>query len=42
MIPVHTGDEIPEFLLGSQWLEIRELVVNKPEGILTLAKPTNG
>lgn len=36
IIPVHVGDEIPEVLMGSQWLEILELIVNKPRGILTL------
>jgi len=37
-IPVHVGDEIPEFLIGAQWLEVMELAVNKPEGILTLSR----
>jgi predicted aspartyl protease len=37
-IPVHVGDEIPEFLIGAGWLEIMELAVNKPEGILTLSR----
>ncbi|MBC1194763.1 aspartyl protease [Microcystis aeruginosa BLCCF158] len=36
IIPVHAGDEIPETLLGSQWLEIVELVVNKSKEILTI------
>jgi predicted aspartyl protease len=36
LIPVHVGDEIPDFLLGTQWLEIVEIVVNKPKGVLTL------
>jgi predicted aspartyl protease len=36
IIPVHVGDEIPEILMGSQWLEILELIINKPRGILTL------
>ncbi|WP_363267575.1 aspartyl protease [Okeania sp. SIO2B3] len=35
-IPVHVGEEIPEFLIGSQWLEIMELTVNKSEDILKL------
>jgi len=26
-IPVHVGDEIPEFLIGAQWLEIMELAL---------------
>jgi clan AA aspartic protease len=37
-IPVHVGDEIPEFLIGAQWLEVMELTINKPEGILTLSR----
>lgn len=36
IIPVHVGDALPEILIGSQWLEIMELAVNKPRGILTL------
>lgn len=36
LIPVHVGDEIPDILLGTQWLEIIEIVVNKPKGVLTL------
>ncbi len=35
-IPVHIGDELTENLLGAQWLETMQLVVNKPQGILTL------
>lgn len=35
-IPVHVGDELPENLLGAQWLETMQLVVNKPQGILIL------
>ncbi|NJK75549.1 MAG: aspartyl protease [Oscillatoriales cyanobacterium RU_3_3] len=35
-VPVHVGDELPEILIGSQWLESMQLVVNKPRGILTL------
>ena len=37
-IPVHVGEEIPEILIGVQWLEIMELSVNKPKGILTLSR----
>lgn len=37
-ILVHIGDEIPEFLIGAGWLEVMELAVNKPKGILTLSK----
>lgn len=36
IIPVHVGDELSEILIGSQWLDRMELVVNKPQGILTL------
>ena len=36
IIPVHVGDNLPEILIGSQWLEIMELAVNKPREILTL------
>ncbi len=36
VVPVHVGDELIENLLGSQWLETMQLVVNKPQGILTL------
>lgn len=35
-VPVHIGDELSENLLGSQWLETMQLVVNKLQGILTL------
>ena len=36
VIPVHVGGELPEILIGSQWLDRMQLVVNKPIGILTL------
>lgn len=36
IIPVHIGNELTENLIGSQWLETMQLVVNKPQGILTL------
>ncbi|WP_348535383.1 hypothetical protein [Komarekiella delphini-convector] len=36
IIPVHVGDDIPDTILGSLWLDIMQLVVNKPKGILTL------
>ncbi|OCQ94672.1 aspartyl protease [Oscillatoriales cyanobacterium USR001] len=36
IIPVHIGEELPEILIGSQWLDRMHLVVNKPTGILTL------
>jgi predicted aspartyl protease len=35
-IPVHVGRDVPETAIGSAWLDIMTLVVNKPEGILTL------
>lgn len=36
IIPVHIGDNLPDILIGSQWLEIMELAVNKQREILTL------
>ncbi|WP_366837850.1 aspartyl protease [Nostoc sp. LPT] len=36
IIPVHIGEQLPDILLGSLWLDIMQLVVNKPKGILTL------
>jgi predicted aspartyl protease len=36
IVPVHVGGELPEILIGSQWLDRMQLVVNKPMGILTL------
>lgn len=36
IVPVHVGEDLPEILIGSQWLERMQLVVNKPRGILTL------
>ena len=36
IVPVHVAEEIPEILIGSQWLDRMQLVVNKPMGILTL------
>ncbi|NER24655.1 MAG: aspartyl protease [Symploca sp. SIO1B1] len=35
-IPVHVGEELPDILIGSQWLEIIELIVKKRQGTLTL------
>ena len=35
-IPVHVGDEIPEILMGMQWLEIMKIVINKRQNIFTL------
>lgn len=34
--PVHCGEELPEILFGQRWLDFMKLVVNKPEGILSL------
>ncbi len=36
IVPVHCGEELPEILFGQRWLDFLKLVVNKPEGILTL------
>ncbi|WP_373525568.1 aspartyl protease [Nostoc sp.] len=36
IIPVHVGDDIPDTLMGSLWLNIMQLVVNKPRKILIL------
>ncbi|MEA5504415.1 aspartyl protease [Halotia wernerae UHCC 0503] len=36
VIPVHVGDDIPDTLMGSAWLDIIQLLVNKPQGIFTL------
>ncbi len=36
IIPVHVEDEIPDTIIGSLWLDIMQLVVNKAKGILTL------
>lgn len=35
-IPVHVGHSIPETAMGSAWLDIMELIVNKSKGILSL------
>jgi predicted aspartyl protease len=35
-IPVHVGADIPDTIIGSLWLELMELIVNKSKGILTL------
>ena len=35
-IPVISGDEVPENILGLQWLQTRRLVVDFPAGVLTL------
>ena len=36
IVPVHVGEDIPEILIGCQWLDRMQLVVNKPMEILTL------
>jgi clan AA aspartic protease len=35
-IPVHVGNKIPETIMGALWLDVMQLVVNKPRGVLTL------
>ncbi|NJR20774.1 MAG: aspartyl protease [Richelia sp. CSU_2_1] len=35
-IPVVVGDEIPEILIGMEWLKTKRLVVDLAAGILTL------
>ncbi|NJM59390.1 MAG: aspartyl protease [Oscillatoriales cyanobacterium RU_3_3] len=35
-IPVVAGDEIPEILIGMEWLKTKRLVVDLAAGILTL------
>lgn len=37
-IPVLVGEDIPEILIGLNWLEEYSLVVNKKAGILTLER----
>lgn len=34
-ISVHVGEELPDILMVSLWLDIMQMVVNKPKGILT-------
>lgn len=41
IIPVHVGEDLPEILIGSQWLDRMQLVVNKPREILTLEIVSN-
>jgi predicted aspartyl protease len=36
IVPVHVGDNLPETIIGSLWLDITRLVADKPNGILTL------
>ncbi|MDF0555244.1 hypothetical protein [Kamptonema sp. UHCC 0994] len=35
-IPVHVGDELPETLIGLQWLQTMRLEVDFPSQLLTL------
>ena len=35
-IPVHVGDELPEILMGLQWLQTMRLEVDFPSQLLTL------
>jgi predicted aspartyl protease len=36
IIPVHVGRDVPETAMGSAWLDIMKLAINKAEGIFTL------
>jgi predicted aspartyl protease len=36
VVPVHVGDNLPETIIGSSWLDIMRLVADKQSGILTL------
>lgn len=36
IIPVHVGGDVPDTLMGALWLDIMQLVVNKPREVLTL------
>lgn len=36
IVPVHVGNNLPETIIGSNWLDIMRLVVDKPNKILTL------
>jgi predicted aspartyl protease len=35
-IPVHVGENLPDTIIGSYWLDIMRLIADKPDGILTL------
>jgi predicted aspartyl protease len=37
-IPVHVGQELTEVLLGRKWLVDRQLIINLPDGQLTLGR----
>ena len=41
VVPVHVGDDIPDTIMGSLWLDVMELVANKSKGILTLSMVEN-
>ncbi|MGF1674043.1 MAG: hypothetical protein ACFCUV_10220 [Rivularia sp. (in: cyanobacteria)] len=41
VVPVHVGDDIPDTIMGSLWLDVMELVANKSKGILTLSLVEN-
>ena len=36
IVPVHVGLDLPEILLGRQWLSLMKLVIDERNGILTL------
>ena len=36
IIPAYAGEEVPEILLGRQWLKTQRLVVDMPSEVLTL------
>ncbi|MBW4511721.1 MAG: aspartyl protease [Scytonematopsis contorta HA4267-MV1] len=36
VIPVHVGNNVPDTLMGALWLDVMQLLVNKPKGVLTL------
>jgi predicted aspartyl protease len=38
IIPVHVGDDVPETIMGSGWLNVMELIAKKPKGILRLER----
>ncbi len=40
IVPVHAGAGVPEVLLGLQWLRAQRLVLDFPQGLLTL-EPTS-
>ncbi len=35
-IPVHVGENLPDTIIGSYWLDIMRLIADKPDGILTI------